>query len=871
MYYRNRHRFKMRTTAAILFTVLAASSSAIRLQSGIATLDAPASEGEDGKAVIVSNQLCLNRCVARKENMCRWITKNPAKKANCIQRCRRECIVCPLSTISSVCAKGCETKCTGNVACLHSCMEQCPCEDVSHEIHTLVSLFPDAEEATHLSTNPKKHFMKGKKATEDKVSGDSKTVAPKTSEKKTKEGSPSGSSSLGYPIHFMPSATHHLSKGPKSKFLKMIKVASKASRAMAEKAKGEDSEKAADKLEEEAEVAKATGDSTKAAKLEKEAKGMKLVAKEAAAKGDMAASRSEDAAGDAAGKEEKALKEEEEANVELKKANEVAASGDKKKAQSMIAAAQVKKSKAKKAESAANAEAKANAETAYDEAEAAAVEAEKKASEAEDKLDEKVVAKLKEEATEKRVIADKMKEESKEADSVDSVAQEEGKAMKAEAGEKLAGVEKLRAQAEIANQQGNITKHAALVKELDKAEMEAAQSQAEAIEGAIEASSGKLSAEALTLEKALATARKGGDVALAQKLDRKQKTLQVAAEDEKLSSSISAKGAAILAASKKLEGEAEKAKERNETSLADALLASAKEKAIEAQQMQLKAQSSMVARGILKKEKAIEILSEKLNERSDDKDFADAIKSEIAKIRKQLVADKDVSKEANATEGLADSVKTLKDRIEEAIVKKEPEKDIADMKAELKSEEEKATKDMAAAMKKISSSEDSVDKQDESATSAGTEMEKKMQLVKTSGNETEAKEMENKRAEVEAIVDDAMQGIRPATMATGTGESARWWKKWNRNDTSSLHTLVDKMVDEVQNKDPGLVKVSVEKSNSHHAEALDHYNDWKSGGATGSEAGATGVIEKNNSKVEPFRKIKGERKPGMSGPAAEEQ
>ena len=827
-------------------------------------------ENDDGKSsVIISNQLCLNRCVGK--DKCRWFTKNPAKKHSCMQRCHRECVVCPLSTISAKCAKQCEAQCKGNVACLHSCMEECPCEDLSHEIKSLVGLFPDAEEATHLARNPTKHFDKSSPVKSSPV----KSSPVKSSLLSGGTGSGSGSqdakktdaSTLGYPIHFMPSAKHPVAK-TKTKFLKMIKIASKASRAAADQAKGDASAKAGDKLEEEAEVAKATGDAGKAAKLEKEAKDMKLVAKQAQAKGVPAAARSEDAAADAATKEEKALKDQDEAKAELKKANEAAASGDKKKAASMIAAAEVKKAQAKKAEGAANAEAKANADTAVEEAEAAAAEAEKKAAEAEDKLDEKLVAKLKEEATEKRIVADKMKEESKEADSVDSIAQEEGAAMKAEAGDKMAAVEKLRALADQANQQGNVTKHAALSKELDRAELEAAQAQADAIEGAVEASSGKLSAEAQTLKKALAAARKGGDLALAQKLDRKQKTLEIAAADEKESSSISAKGAAAMAASKKLQGEAEAARERNETGLADALMASAKEKAVEAQQLQLKAQAAMAAKAVAKGEKALEILSEKLKERSDDKDFADALTAEIAKLRKQLTANKDTSKEANATQGLADGVKALKDRIEDALAKKEPEKDIADMRAELQAEEKKAAKEMADALKKISSSEDSVEKQEENATSADGELEKKMQLVKASGNETEAKAIEAKKVEIQAIVDDAMQGVRSATgAATGAGESPRWWKKWNRNDTSSLHTLVDKMVDEVHNKDPGLVKINVDKSRSHKAEALDHYNDWKKGGATGSQTGATGG-EAEDAKVEPLKKIKGERKPSMSGPAA---
>lgn len=125
-------------------------------------MDAPTSAAkagdDDGKSVVISNQLCLNRCVSK--DKCRWFTKSPTKKANCMQRCHRECVVCPLSTISAKCAKQCEGKCAGNVACLHACMEDCPCEDLSHEIKTLVSLFPDAEEATHLAKNTEKHFVK---------------------------------------------------------------------------------------------------------------------------------------------------------------------------------------------------------------------------------------------------------------------------------------------------------------------------------------------------------------------------------------------------------------------------------------------------------------------------------------------------------------------------------------------------------------------------------------------------------------------------------------------------------------------------------------------------------------------------------------
>ena len=129
-------------------------------------------DGGDG-SVIISNQKCLNKCVGRKENMCRWKWRNPNKKAACMQRCHKECLVCPLTAVKGTCANKCKRDCKlgktpegtpEGMRCVHSCLEACPCEDLSEELRDIIRLIPDSDMAIPFAVSSSKHFTKKKPA-----------------------------------------------------------------------------------------------------------------------------------------------------------------------------------------------------------------------------------------------------------------------------------------------------------------------------------------------------------------------------------------------------------------------------------------------------------------------------------------------------------------------------------------------------------------------------------------------------------------------------------------------------------------------------------------------------------------------------------
>jgi hypothetical protein len=79
------------------------------------------------------------------------------------------------------------------------------------------------------------------------------------------------------------------------------------------------------------------------------------------------------------------------------------------------------------------------------------------------------------------------------------------------------------------------------------------------------------------------------------------------------------------------------------------------------------------------------------------------------------------------------------------------------------------------------------------------------------------------------------------------------------------------MIEEVHTKDPSVVQEHVDKSHKHHKKALEHYENWKSGGGTGAAtgsasgaaSGASGATGASPSAADhkPMKKIEGEIKP----------
>jgi hypothetical protein len=856
----------MRTTAT-LFGVLACVAFAQgirqeRLEGGVLepSADGPAKTTTTEQNLVIANQQCMNRCVNKKENMCRWITKNVKKKSECMHRCSRECLVCPLTAVQHVCADKCKAQCGEKVSCIHSCLEACPCEDVSKELKNLIHLFPDSETALTFSRNPTAHYAPGKKP----VSAAGEPLVTSTGG----ESPPQDGNALGYPIHFLPSAGHKLSKAPKAAFLKLIKVATKKSKVTDDEKKAKDSESAADDLEAEKEAAKATGNVEKEKDLEKKASAMRAVAKEASAKGVPGAAEEGNAA-DEAESEVNALKSQDKAAELLKQANEASMNGEKGKAGELRALAKTMKATAVKDEGMANAKLKADADAALEAAEIAAIEAEKAADVAEEKSkDDGEIEKLKKVAEEKRGIAEKMKEEAKDANSVDSIAAEEGAALKKAAGNKAALAIKLRAQAADATAKGNLTAATSLQQQADVADMEAKQEGAEAIDGAVAAKSGKLLAEAEKLAKAAEEARKSGDMAVFKKLERRQKAAETAADDEKDAASMSAKAMSMMQASAKLRAEAEKSKKANDTGLASALFQSAREKAAESQEAQLRSQTVIMDKELAKLKRAIKILTTQQNSTLDQV-LSDSLGLEISKLQKALLkleASRTITNEADAAH---QNLKDAQAKVEDASVSGKDKEQIALLRVALSNAESKAGNMTADALSRISESEDNAEKLEENATSADDGLNEKIELAKSIGNSTEQNELEKKKSEVNELVEDAMLGLVPNSAAAGNDTAAGWWNKWDRTNvtSTSLHKLADKMVDEVHNKDPGLVQLHVDKSEKHSQEALEHYGKWKDGDSEKSATGATGGASANasGSANTTFVPIKGEVKPGSSG------
>ena len=188
-----------------------------------------ADAGDDKGAVIISNQACLNKCVGRKENMCRWKFKTPDKKAACMARCHKECLVCPMTANKGTCAHKCKLECklgkTGEgtpqtMSCIHGCLEKCPCEDISNELRDLRSI-PDSDLAIPFARNRKVYFSKKTKP------GEKQPAPPPAASSGPVE--PPRLEGLGFPIHLLPSVRSEVHKKPKATLIKMIKNALKES------------------------------------------------------------------------------------------------------------------------------------------------------------------------------------------------------------------------------------------------------------------------------------------------------------------------------------------------------------------------------------------------------------------------------------------------------------------------------------------------------------------------------------------------------------------------------------------------------------------------------------------------------------------
>ena len=827
-----------------------------------------ADAGDDKGAVIISNQACLNKCVGRKENMCRWKFKTPDKKAACMARCHKECLVCPMTAVKGTCANKCKLECKlgktaegtpQTMSCIHGCLEKCPCEDISNELKDLIRLIPDSDLAIPFATNGKEHFSKKTKP------GEKPPAPPPPAASGPVE--PPALEGLGFPLHLLPSVRSEVHKKPKATLMKMIKNALKKSKKTDEKKKGTEATKGAEKKDAELAEAKALNDPQKVAKLEGEATQLKKTAKDAESKGVLGA-KDEASAGADAEDEAKAVEDKEESKEVEKRANAAAAAGDKQKAAELKSEAKNKKKEADKATNEADAKLKGDSDAAAEEADTAATEAEKKLDEAENsgKATDEDIEKLKKDAETKREVADKMKENAKEAQSSDTIAQDEGDEGKKELTKKMKDLANKKAEAEKAAAANDPIKADKLEKEAKKMEMEMKREQQQVVDDAVNAKSAKLEAETKKLEDAAKAARKEGKEGAAERLERKAKASKEAADDQKQAAEASARATALNKASDMIQKEAEDYKKKNDTEAYDKLMKEAGTKSLEAKEAEMEGQAKLNKKMVKKLENAIAILEKVVAASGDDESKAEALKQEIVNLKKQVKVRATALKEAEKTLAKTQEIADAEVKVDEAVGTAADNKTITKLKEAQKGKEKEMSDETTKSEKDLSSADEESEKLEDNSTNAEKFIMKVIETAREAGNVTELKRLEELQEAIKRITEDAMLGIAPKNNSVGKG--GLWWEHWDRNNTDALVPLANKMIEEVHTKDPSVVQEHVDKSHKHHKKALEHYENWKSGGGTGAATGsasgaASGATGAPPSAADhkPMKKIEGEIKP----------
>merc|ERR1719443_274205 len=122
-----------------------------------------------------------------------------------------------------------------------------------------------------------------------------------------------------------------------------------------------------------------------------------------------------------------------------------------------------------------------------------------------------------------------------------------------------------------------------------------------------------------------------------------------------------------MQASAKLRAEAEKSKKANDTGLASALFQSAREKAAESQEAQLRSQTIIMDKELAKLKRAVKILTtQQIN--TPDKELSESLGQEVIKLQKavlKLEASRKITNEADAAH---QSLKDAQAKVEDATV-----------------------------------------------------------------------------------------------------------------------------------------------------------------------------------------------------------
>jgi len=607
--------------------------------------------------------------------------------------------------------------------------------------------------------------------------------------------------------------------------------------------------------------------------LEQESKDLKETAKKAEENG-VAGAKDEGAAANDAEDEKKAVEDEEESADVEKRANAAAIAGDKASAEQLNSEAKEKKKEAMKNENQADAKLKADSEAAAEESDSAAAEAEQKLDEAENagnKTDAEI-EELKKDAESKREVSSKMADNAKEARAGGDVASEEEQSNKKLVAEKMKKLAEKKAEAEKAAAAGDARKADKLEKEAKGMELDMKREQQKLVEDAVNAKAGKLEAETQKLKDSAKLARKQGQDALAERIERKAIASEESANDQREAAESSTRASLLAQVAAEIKKEAEGYKKKNDTEAFDKLMKEASTKMLESQLAEMEGQAKVNKKMVNRTRKSIEIL-EKVIENSEDQVVADAYKKEVANQKEQLKVRETAMKEASKTLASLQDINDAVAKVDDAVANGADNKTITKLKADQQEKEKKLEASNADSEKDLSEADEASEKLEDNSTNAEKLLSGLLESAREGGNLTEVKRLEELQKSMKRVIEDAMMGLPPKNNSKGKG--GHWWEHWDRNDTEKLIPFANKMIDEVHTVDPGVVQQHVEKSNQHHKKALEHYEKWKNGETGPAPTGATGMTGSANSNStssntdgpataadhKPFKKIEGEKKP----------
>merc|ERR1711937_754275 len=388
-----------------------------------------------------------------------------------------------------------------------------------------------------------------------------------------------------------------------------------------------------------------------------------------------------------------------------------------------------------------------------------------------------------------------------------------------------------------------------LEKEAKVMELEMKREQQQLVEDAVNAKAGKLEAETQKLKDSAKLARKQGQDALAERIERKALACEEAANDQREAADSSTRATLLAQVAAEIKKEAEEYKKKNDTQAFDTLMKEASTKMLESQLAEMEGQAKVNKKMVNRTRKSIEIL-ERVIENSEDQVVIDAYKKEVTNQLAQLKTRESAMKEASKTLASLQDISDAVGKVDDAIANGAAEKD-------------------------LSEADEASEKLEENSTNAEKLLSGLVESARSDGNLTEVKRLEELQKTMKQVIEDAMMGLPPKNNSKGKG--GHWWEHWDRNDTEKLIPFANKMIDEVHNVDPGVVQQHVEKSNQHHKKALEHYEKWKNGvtgpAATGA-SGATGATGNSSNSTssntdgpataadhKPFKKIEGEKKP----------